>query len=93
MGGTDNSYYPDRLSLSGTEGSHYAAWYFFQDATINESTHTPPVSITGLNSAARILQTRLRCQEVLPHVKAAIRPILPHDMMLHPENKVPALLL
>jgi hypothetical protein len=92
MAGMDNSDYADKSSLSGTEGSHYAALVLFQDATVNRPLYKPPVSSTGLNHADPILRTKLFCQEVPPHNKPVVRPTLAADMMLHPENKLSTLL-
>ncbi len=92
MAGMDNSDYADKSSLSGTESSHYAASVLFQDATINMPLHKPSVSSTGLSHANPILRTKLPCQEVPPHAKPVVRPTLPPDMLLHPENKQAMLL-
>ena len=92
MAGMDNSDYADKSSLSGTEGSHYAALVLIQDATVNRPLHKPHVSSTGLSFADSILQKRLSCQEVPTHSKPVIRPTLPPDMLLHPENKQATLL-
>lgn len=92
MAGMDNSDYADKSSLSGTEGSHYAALVLFQDDTINRPRTKPSVSSTGLSSADSILKTKLPCQDIPPHVKPATRPTLPDDMIMHPENKQVSLL-
>ncbi len=92
MAGMDNSDYADKSSLSGTESSHYAALVLFQDATVSRPLHKPPVSSTGLSHNDSILQRSLPCQEVPAHVKPVVRPVLPPDMMLHPENKQAMLL-
>lgn len=92
MAGMDNSDYADKSSLSGTEGSHYAALVLFQDATVNRPLNKPPVSTTGLTCADPKLRTKLPCQEVPPHVKPVNRPALPPDMLLHPENRQAMLL-
>ncbi|KAH3861172.1 hypothetical protein DPMN_024100 [Dreissena polymorpha] len=42
MAGMDNSDYADKSSISGTEGSHYAALVIFQDATVNRPLSKPP---------------------------------------------------
>ena len=92
MAGMDNSDYADKSSLSGTEGSHYAALVLFQDATLNKPLHKPPVSSTGLSYSDSILQNTLPCQEVPPHAKPVVRPTLPPDMLLHPETNQATLL-
>ena len=58
MAGMDNSDYADKLSLSGTQGSHYAALVLFQDVKINRPLHKPPVSSTGL-SGCEYLELRM----------------------------------
>ena len=39
-----------------------------------------------------ILREKLSCQELPPHAKPMVRPTLPPDMFLHPENKQATLL-
>ena len=92
MVGLDNSDYADKSSISGTEGSHYAALVVFQDATVNRPLSKPTVSITGMSRAHPILKTKLPCQEVPPHIKPIVRPALSQDMLLHPETKQATLL-
>ncbi len=87
MAGMDNSDYADKSSLSGTESSHYAALVLFQDATVNKPLFKPPVSSTGLSRTKPILKSKLPCQEVPHHAKPVVRPTLPQDMLLHPENE------
>ncbi|KAH3717696.1 hypothetical protein DPMN_060491 [Dreissena polymorpha] len=53
MAGMDNSDYPDKSSISGTEGSHYAALVVFQDATVNRPLSIPQCPIQ--ESAVHIL--------------------------------------
>jgi len=38
------------------------------------------------------MRAKLSCQEVPPHAKPVVRPTLPADMLLHPENKQATLL-
>ena len=92
MAGMDNSDYADKSSISGTEGSHYAALVLFQDATVNRPLSKPPVSNTGISRAHPILKKKLPCQEVPPHFKPIVRPALSQDMLLHPETKQATLL-
>ena len=64
----------------------------FQGTTVNRPLHKPPVSSTGLSHTDPILRTKLPCQEVDHHAKPVVRPALPPDMLLHPENKQATLL-
>ncbi|KAH3734225.1 hypothetical protein DPMN_040664 [Dreissena polymorpha] len=92
MAGMDNSDYSDKSSISGTEGSHYAALVVFQDATVNRHQSKLTVSNTGISRAHPILKTKLPCQlEVPPHIKPIVRPALSQDMLLHPETKMATL--
>ena len=86
MGGMDNLNYADRSSFSGTQGSNYSASVLFQDATLTKPLQKPPVSATGLNRSQPRLRTTLKCQEVAVYNKPLIRPSLPDDMLLYPEN-------
>ena len=85
MGGTDNSNYHDRSSLSGTEGCNYAAMVLFQSA-IHSACRKPYVSETGITRDTIFNRNDLACQTVPPHNKPILRPKLPEDMYLHPEN-------
>ncbi|KAH3789794.1 hypothetical protein DPMN_167982 [Dreissena polymorpha] len=92
MAGMDNSDYADKSSISGTEGSNYAALVVFQDATVNRPNSKPTVFITVISRAHPILKTKLPCPEVPPHIKPIVRPALSQDMLLHPESKQDTLL-
>ena len=92
MGGMDNSDYADKSSLSGTEGSHYAAPVLFQDATINHPQRKPSVSSTGLHRSDPLRRTQLKCQEVPAYIKPFNQPALQNDMFLVPENSDVSLL-
>lgn len=59
---------------------------------MNRHLQKSPVSGTELSQADDILQRNLPFQEVDDHAKPVVRPALPPDMLLHPENKQATLL-
>lgn len=85
MAGTDNSNYRDHSSLSGTKGCDYAAMVLFQQMS-QPAGRKPPVSATGINRSNAYDKSVLPCQNVPPYEKPALRPSLPKDMVLVPDN-------
>ena len=79
MGGTDNSNYHDRSTLSGTEGCNYAAMVLFQTTT-QPSYRKPLVSETGITRGTVYDHSILPCQDVTPYEKPVLRPKLPENM-------------
>ncbi|KAH3891046.1 hypothetical protein DPMN_015137 [Dreissena polymorpha] len=76
MARMDNSDYADKSSISGTEGSQYAALVVFKDATVYRPLSKPPVSNTEISPAHTILKTKLPCQDYPPHTKPLVRPLI-----------------
>ena len=84
MGAFDNADYSDKSSLAGTDSKHYASMVLFQDASEQPSAK-PPVSSTNARSKVASA-TELPCQVVGPYAKPPVRPSLPANMLLTPEN-------
>ena len=86
MGGTDNSNYSDRSSISGTDGLNYGSSCLFQ-WKVHSALRKPRLSETGLGRRYGPSEKVLPCQVVPPYKKPTVRPSLPDDMALYPENR------
>ena len=86
MGGTDNSNYKDRSSISGTDGLNYGSSCLFR-WKVHPALRKPHVSETGLGRRDGPSENVLPCQMVPPYNKPAVRSSLPDDMALYPENR------
>ena len=85
MGAFDNADYSDESSLAGTDSKHYASMVLFQDA--REKSLAKPVSTISVSKTVSS-SNHLPCQVDVPYEKPLLRPNLPSDMLLSPENCV-----
>ena len=86
MGGADNSNYRDRSSISGTDGLNYSSSCLFQ-LKVHPALRKPHLSETGLGRRDGPSEKVLPCQVVPSYNKPTVRPSLPDDMALYPENR------